>query len=99
MGRLNDNLFRAGYAFSPQNTEGEMTEVSIQRIWEELPWIEILLNVHDEVVFQVDPKDVNRAIVEVRKIMEQTLLIKGRELTIPVDFKVGPSWGELEDVK
>jgi len=98
MGRVNDNLFRAGYAFSPQNTVGEMTEVAIQRIWEELPYIDPLLNVHDEIVFQTNPENEERAIKEVRSIMEEELTIKRRTFTIPVGFRKGPSWGELEDI-
>ncbi len=103
MGRLNDNLHRAAYAFSPQNTLGEMLQDGIQSIWDNLSYIEPLLNVHDEIVFQTDPwrlKD--NALVEtynqIRGCLEQTLIIKGRELTVPIDFKVGPSWGDLKEV-
>ena len=99
MGRLNDDLFRAAYAFSPQNTVGEMMEVAIQRIWEELPYVDPLLNVHDEVICQLDPKDLGEAIVGIRGIMEEKLEIHGRELIIPVDFRVGRSWGELKEIE
>jgi len=98
MGRLNDNLFRAAYAFSCQNTVGEMTEVSIEEIWETLLFIDPLLNVHDEVVFQASPEDEARALAGVRSIMEQELTINGRTFTIPVGFKKGPNWGELEEI-
>lgn len=98
MGRLNDSLFRAAYAFDPQNTVGEMTEVSIREVWRRFPYIDPLMNVHDEGIYQVDPSRLEEAMADVKSVMEQPLIINGRTLVIPVDFKVGPSWGELEEV-
>jgi len=42
LGRFGPGLYNAAYAFKPQNTVGEMTEVTIQRIWEHVPKFEIL---------------------------------------------------------
>lgn len=98
LGRFNADLFNAGYAFKPQNTVGELTELTIQGIWEELDYYDILLNAHDEVVGQCLPKDVPRAMEDITRLSKYDLIIKGRVLDIPVDFKVGPSWGELEEV-
>lgn len=98
MGRLNDNLFRAAYAFSPQNTVGEMTEVSIREVTRRFHYIDCLLNNHDELVSQHDPRNRARAIADIRSVMEQPLVINGREFTIPISFKVGRSWGELEEI-
>ena len=95
---MNDETFRAFYAFSPQNTVGRILQIAIQKIHTNCPYIELLLNVHDEVVVQVKPKDVDQAILDIRKYMEIPLDIRGRTLTIPCDFKVGPSWGEMEEV-
>lgn len=96
--RMNDETFRAFYAFSPQNTVGRILQIAIQGIHTHCPYIELLLNVHDEVVVQVLPEDVNRAIADIRKYMEIPLDIRGRTLIIPCDFKVGPSWGEMKEV-
>lgn len=99
LGRFNANLYNAAYAFQPQNVVGEMTEITIQRIWEELDYFEILLNVHDEVVGQCKPEDVSRAVKDIRKLSEFPIKIKGQILDIPVDFKVGKNWGEMEEIK
>ena len=98
MGRLGDDLYRAAYAFSPQNTVGELLQVAIQAIWTEVDFVDILLNVHDEVVGQCLPENLGVAMKEVKKAMEIPLEIKGRELIIPCDFKVGNNWGEMEDI-
>lgn len=98
LGRVNDNLFRSAYAFSPQSTVGELLQLAIQDIWSRLPYVEILLNVHDEVVAQIDQRDRTRAISDIRSCMERPYEINGRPILIPCDFKVGPSWGELVEI-
>ena len=97
MGRFNDELYRAGYAFSPQNTVGEMLEVAIQKVFTNVPEVEILLNVHDELVWQHLPKDRDLVMKKVKENMEMTIKIKDRSLKIPVELSYGPSWGEMEE--
>ena len=106
MGRFGDALYRSAYAFSPQNTVGEILEVATQRIWAEIPEVDILLNVHDEVVVQAKPEDVEGVIPRIRECMEIELTVperaiptNERKLTIPVEFKVGPNWGEMKEVE
>jgi DNA polymerase-1 len=97
--RMDDNTFRAFYAFSPQNTVGRILQIAIQTIHDNyLSWIQPLLNVHDEVICQIDPKDRLVAIDAIRDAMEIPLEIHGRTLVIPVEFKAGPNWGELREV-
>ena len=98
LGRLNAQLYNAGYAFKPQNTVGEITEITIQRVWEEMDYFEILLNVHDELIGQCKPEDVNRAVKDIKRLSSYPMEIKGRTLDIPVDFSVGDSWGTLKEV-
>lgn len=98
MGRMDDALYKSAYAFSPQNTVGELLTDSIQRIWETVPKFQPLLNVHDEVVGQCNPWDLEECLEGTRKCMEHTLIIHNRPLTIPSDASVGVSWGELEEI-
>jgi DNA polymerase I-like protein with 3'-5' exonuclease and polymerase domains len=102
LGRLNDNTYRAAYAFSPQSTVGELLQLALQDIYEKYSdWIEVLLNVHDEVISQVDdePETIDAAIRAIRSSMEIPISVGGKQLVIPCEFKVGPSWGELKEVK
>jgi DNA polymerase I-like protein with 3'-5' exonuclease and polymerase domains len=62
---------------------------------------DIRLQVHDALGVSI-PNDPDIIMYTARKMKEYgeiPLLINGELLTIPVDFKVGPSWGELEDLK
>lgn len=66
--------------------------------------VHILLQVHDQLVFEVKEDKLDKYVPKLKKLMESlpTENEKGEELpfTIPlkVDTSVGPSWGELEDI-
>jgi len=98
MGRMDESLYKSAYAFSPQNTVGEMLCDAIQDIWEQVPLFSPLLNVHDEVVGQCNPWDIDVVLAQTKPLMERTLVINGRDLTIPSDAKLGYSWGELIEI-
>jgi len=99
MGRMGDSLFRAAYAFSPQNTVGELTQVGTREVWKTIPEVDCLMNVHDELIVQLDAKDLQTVIPKVRKCFSVPLVINGRELIIPCEFKSGPSWGDMQEIK
>jgi DNA polymerase-1 len=102
-GRKGPDLYRKAIAFVPQSTVGELLCVSIREIHRELEsterLCEVLLNGHDEVVVQTDPSQIQRTIRRMRRLMEVPIEINGRMVVIPVDFKVGANWGEMESVK
>lgn len=61
--------------------------------------LDVQLQVHDAigVVLPNDPTLVRDTVKAIRSIAEYPLLIKGETLIVPMDFKTGPSWGELKD--
>jgi len=99
LGRLNDSLYRSAIAFVPQSTVGELLQEVIQNCWDKLNNFDILLNVHDEVVGQCDSVDIPHIIPHIKSFMERTIDINSMELCIPAEFKTGPSWGELKEIK
>ena len=54
----------------------------------------LILQLHDELIYEVNANDVVRVANIVRQCMESA-----RELSVkmPVKVKVGPTWGRLED--
>jgi len=56
--------------------------------------IKMLLQVHDELVFEMKEEDVNDAVPELRQIMEG---IWKSEVPLLVDVEVGKNWGELKE--
>jgi DNA polymerase I-like protein with 3'-5' exonuclease and polymerase domains len=78
---------------------GRILELAIQDIHESTDLFIPLLNVHDEVVGQCRPEDLESSMKVVRSCMERPLKIHDRELTIPCSFKFGENWGNLREVK
>src|SRR3989344_5254823 len=56
---------------------------------------QLILQVHDELLFECDPKDVEETAKMVKEKMENAL-----KLSVPVivDLKVGSNWGEMEKI-
>jgi DNA polymerase-1 len=101
-GRVSSSLYNSAYSFRPQSVVGRILQFGIQTISEEVELFEPLLNVHDEVVGQCRPEDIEQVKPQIEKALMITHVpnsATGKELTIPCDFKVGPSWGEMREIK
>lgn len=59
----------------------------------------LLLQVHDELVFEVRPKELNRVAKEIKSIMESVLTTKETKgVPILVEASTGPNWGTLSKI-
>ena len=100
-GRWGEDLVREAIAYVPQSTVGDLLNLGIIRSWNALPqgW-ELLMQNHDSVVAQVpintDPMHIAKFF---RHYYEIPLTIHNRTFKVPVDIKIGKSWGEMEDLK
>ena len=56
----------------------------------------MILQVHDELLFECNPDNVKETAKMVKEKMESAL-----KLSVPVmvDLKVGPNWGEMKPLK
>lgn len=98
-GIIDDETVREAIAFSPQSTVGQLMNFALERIYHEsglMNEMDFLLQIHDACLGQSPVDKVKEHTDVVRKLMEIPLIIKSRELTIPSDLEVGPSWGELK---
>ena len=61
--------------------------------------MDVQLQVHDNigVVLPNDDGVIAETAHTIRRLGEYPLMIKGEELIVPMDFKVGPSWGDQKD--
>lgn len=93
-----DSLFRSAYAFNPQSTVGDHLNKSLVQLYHEYGNImQIVLQLHDAIYVMVKEDDLEKSIRILKKVMTRPILINGEEMIIEVDFKVGDSWGEMEE--
>ena len=60
----------------------------------------MILQIHDELIFEVAKDSVDVVVPEIRKIMEDVFPKKqAKGVPIKVDVKVGTNWGEMKELK
>lgn len=97
-GRWGHELVNEAIAYYPQSTVGDLLNLGIIRAYPALPsgW-ELLANNHDAVLAQVP---VEASPIHIWKYFkhyfEIPLTIHDRKFIIPMDIKIGKSWGELK---
>jgi DNA polymerase-1 len=91
-------LFRSAYSYIPQSTVGDLLNDALVRLYHKCgDWLHESIQLHDAIYCIVSEDKVDKAAIAMRKCMLYPLYCNGEEFTIDVDFKVGDSWGELED--
>jgi len=79
-----------------QASAADLMKLAMIRLYEriergELP-AQMLLQIHDELIFEADERAAERCVPVIRRVMEGVL-----ELRVPlkVDVKIGRNWGEI----
>jgi DNA polymerase-1 len=98
-GRLEDTTFREAVAFIPQSTVADVLNRGLYNLyWAEYPGLDILLQIHDEIVIQF-PQE--RAYEEIWELMQHVfyipLEIHGKVFTIPLGAVGGKTWNEVSE--
>ncbi len=82
-----------------QGTAADLLKVAMINIYKKLPEVskktKIILQVHDELVFEVPEKEVNKVAKFIAYEMNNVYKLK---VPIKTDIEVGDNWGELEEV-
>lgn len=97
MDRIDDATFREAAAWIPQSTVALIISRGLVNIYENLPEVELLSNVHDSLIMQVKQDRVEEMIPKILEQASIELPYPGDSLTIPVDLKRSLiSWGAGE---
>jgi len=89
-----------------QGTEGDILRIAMVQVDDYIKKnklekeVRMLLQVHDELVFEVKEKVLDKVIPELKKIMQE--VFEGHDtkgVPILVDVKVGENWRDLESIK
>ena len=97
--RLKDaSTLRAAIAFVPQSTIGDLLNLGLCRVYDELQeaGVEILGQVHDAILGQCDKDKVNDLMPQVLERMHNPLMVNGRKMLIPSSVEVGDNWKDLK---
>ncbi len=91
-----ENLLAKGLAWCPQSTVALTCIKGALKVRATLPWVQILLQVHDSLVLQY-PIEMHERRLEIKKALE-VVIPYDDPLTIPWGLAVSTkSWGDVED--
>lgn len=98
--RYSDALFRSAYSYNPQSTVGDLLNRALcDHYYQHGEWITLAFQLHDAMYDLVPDNLVPRTIDSMRRNMIRPIFYKDQEFYIDVDFAVGKSWGELEEIE
>lgn len=95
--RWGDDLFRSAYSYIPQSTVGDLLNRSLCSVYYNTE-LELCLQLHDAMYVSCPPDEVEKTMQIMYENMITPLTANGMKFYIDVDFKVGPSWGEMEEM-
>ena len=98
MDRMSDELLRQAYAYIPQSTVVEVINRGLVKMYR-TGRFDLLLQVHDSILFQIRlDENVPARVLEAKDFIEVPLEVQGRRFVIPVEFKVGLNWKDMESI-
>jgi len=97
-GLLGDDMYRKAYAYIPQSTVGDWLNINLVCVYHTLKNVaDILLQVHDSMLLQCKPDDLDHVIRVIKYFLERPMKVGKYEISIPCDIKVGNNWGDMND--
>jgi DNA polymerase I-like protein with 3'-5' exonuclease and polymerase domains len=94
--RMDDDLFRKAFAQRPQSSIVTVTNIGVRRLTDQS--YPVIAQVHDSIVIEVPEEDSYDAAVALERAMTTPITSWGGTFTIPVEIKVGYSWGDLYEI-
>jgi DNA polymerase I-like protein with 3'-5' exonuclease and polymerase domains len=94
------NRLKDGLSFLPQSTVAWLMNQALppvhQWVTQQGGYIQLLLQIHDEFLFQATPDAIEALVQKVTPLLEVTFTVHGHPLHIPVEWKRGRSWGSMQ---
>jgi len=96
IGRINESLFKAGYAFIPQSTSGDLTKKAMKKLYKHFI---VLMDQHDGLILSVPEKEAKYGIEALREAYDIPIMIWGIERKIPITVSIGKTWGDMKEIE
>lgn len=82
-----------------QGTAADIIKIAMKKIYDDIetqnPKLKMLLQVHDELVFEIEKNEIEKIAPHIKNIMENAHKIyKDFKVPLLVDFGIGDNWGE-----
>lgn len=96
-GRLGDDIFKEAYAHKPQNMVAGTINCLVRYM---TGHVRLLIQCHDSVLMEVRDERVNETLDRIKDqaAWNPEFEMLGGKLRIPVEAKIGKSWGNLQEV-
>jgi len=94
--RMDEDLFRKAFAQRPQSSIVSVTNQGVRTLVKQ--GYRVVAQVHDSIVNEIPEEDLATALVALDRAMTTPVETWGGTITIPVELKVGYSWGGLHEV-
>jgi DNA polymerase I-like protein with 3'-5' exonuclease and polymerase domains len=94
-------VVREAIADGPQSANAMMLNKALRRIYEahDPHLLRVLMNVHDEILFDCHPRDMSKAVKAVKAAMEFPVEVHGLPLTIPAEVHMtSTNWSDMKGV-
>lgn len=99
----NHNLLRGAVAHAPQNLSVSILNIGLKKVWKLVKAfggkIRFKAQIHDSIFLQIHNSILEDTIPLVQSSMKNPVVVHGRTLIIPVDYKTGTDWGNMIEVK
>lgn len=97
-GRGNDaSTWRKAIAYAPQSMTGHEMDMGILNLWREMPEAELLMQVHDSILFQVPWHNHQSHVERALELLAYRHQLKGdRIFSVPLEAMVGWNWGKVK---
>lgn len=97
------NMLRGAVAHSPQNLSVAILNIGLMKVWDlvkkEQGKVRFKAQIHDSIFLQIHDAYLDTLLPVVLHLMDNAVEIHGRFLRIPVDYKIGKTWGNMKEVK
>lgn len=94
-GKADDpDTIKAAVAYEPQSITADTIDRGLLSVWQ-ANRVQLLLQVHDSILFQYKKEERDEIIPDTLSKIEQTIILKSdRPFKIPAEAKVGMNWGD-----
>jgi DNA polymerase-1 len=76
-----------------QGTAADIIKIAMIKINEELPDVKMILQVHDELVFEIKKTNFKKTAMQIKELMENAVKLK---VPVEADAKIGENWGDMK---